>query len=150
MEVILLDEAWPLVVLKLKGEAKTEEDIHSVIKTWTHIYMESMSKNEKHRLIFDVRESKMVNVELIRIFSSFLERVKKLTENWMERTAILVSDDKIRLLIGLVFTVYKPIRPFKVFMEDSKAIEWALGTTPGEDPNGLKSKVIVQDSKIEL
>lgn len=142
MEVQYIDNTWPIVCIKIIGVPQNEEDIHKIINIWSQIYVRSMTCNEKFKLIFDAREASLKNIELLRTLAQFLIKVKLMTEKWMDRTSILVSEEKIRNLIKFVFLLYKPVRPFKVFTNPEKSIEWLQSSEPGEDPdkNFLKEK----------
>lgn len=142
MEVHYIDTTWPVVCIKIVGVPKDKEDIHKIINIWSQIYVRSMTCNEKFKLVFDAREASLNNVELLRVLAEFLIKVKLMTEQWMDRTSILVSEEKIRNLIKFVFLLYKPVRPFKVFTNAEKSLEWVQSDEPGEDPdkNFLKEK----------
>jgi hypothetical protein len=146
MEVIYNNDSWPLVILKMVGRPTTEEDIYRVIKLWAGIYTESMIKNEKYRLVFDVRESGIDKIQLLTHFATFLVKSKCMTEQWMERTSILVSDPSVSLLIKFVLNFYTPVRPFKVFTDDKECIEWTTSELPGEEPIKKLKKSSIKSS----
>lgn len=152
MEVRYIDEGWPVVVLKVIGEPQSEEDVQDIIRVWNTIITESMLKNERYRLVFDVRQSSLTKMELLKTLADFLIRVKSLNEKWMERTAILVGEERIKVFIKFVFMFYKPVRPFKVFTNDRNSLEWLASNDPGDDPerNFLKEKKAIKDSKISF
>lgn len=132
MDLVYISDNWPAVVIKVIGSPETEEHAHKVISQWTSIYMESMTRNEKYKLVFDIREATVNNFEILRHLAVFLIKVKNLTEKWMDRTAILVSDDNIKRILKFVFVLYKPVRPFKIFTDDVKALTWLASGDPGD------------------
>lgn len=132
MDLIYISEDWPAVVIKIIGSPETDEDVHRVITQWTSIYTESMVRNEKYKLVFDIRDAQVNNFEVLRQLALFLIKVKGLTEKWMDRTAILVSDDNIKRILRFVFVLYKPVRPFKIFSEDVRALTWLASGEPGD------------------
>lgn len=145
MEISIDD--WPVVVFKLIKEPEDEETVNTIIKQWTEIYIESMKRNEKFRLVFDVTRITSIKLEFLKLIGSFLIKVKSLTESWMNRTVIIVSDDNIYRLISFVFTFYKPVRPFKVFKNHIEAIEWVISEEPGET---FENKLASKKSKSEF
>ena len=69
----------------------------------------------------------------------------------MDKTAIIVSNQSIQLLIQFVFRIYKAVRPFKIFngKEDlSKAILW-LNTDDKGDLEIFDSKAADIDEELK-
>lgn len=134
MKVIYNSDSWPIVSIKVEGIPKTDEDMIEITKVWTQIYMESMVKGEKFKLIFDILESGLDRIELLKHIATFLVNVKSLTEQWMDRTVILVKGTNIRTMLNFVFMLYKPVRPFKVYTDPKDALVWLISENPGDKP----------------
>ena len=118
---------WPIVVLTISGKPVNDSDFMNFLESWKLIYIESMTKGERFKLIFDVRLAEMITFEHLKQLGKWLQKMKELTERWMDRTAIIVSNDSIQVLIQFVFTLYKAVRPFKIFTDKknlSDAILW--------------------------
>lgn len=146
---------WPIVVLTADGSPKKESEIKSLLDGWSLIYQTSQQKREKFRFIIDVRQVTQIDIKYIMMIAKFLIKNKKLTETWMDRTAVLVSSNSIKLLIKFVFTFYKPVRPFKVFNHEEvrKSFDWVTSDCPGdseEDINRLKEKIPLKHSNINF
>lgn len=152
MEFFCNDSHFPLVIFKVIGEVKSSEDIHKITRRWTEIYTLSMIKKQSFRLIFDASQVKISEIKLLKPMAEFLIKVKNLTEMFMDRTAIIVSDDKIKTFIRFVFNFYKPVKPFKVFTDQEKAANWVASNEPGDDPdkNFLKEKREIKESNISF
>jgi len=119
---------------------KSKKDVETFLLEWQSIYTKCMEDNCKYALLFDTRKVESFDLSYLGLMADWLKRVKGLTEKWMERTAIVVSNPFIKTFIGLVFKIYKPVRPFKVFGggETQRAMEWALSTQEGDDPESIK------------
>lgn len=117
---------WPIVILTINGKPKDDLDFNTFLEKWKLIYIDSMTKGERYKLIFDVRLAEMVRFDHLTKLGKWLKSVEHLTETWMDRTAIIVANPSIKLLIQFVFRIYKAVRPFKIFGENelADAIKW--------------------------
>ena len=100
---------WPIVILTIKGSPTSDKDMTGFLKQWESLYHISMEKNERYKLIFDTRDASMIKIPYIRQMGKWLVKMKSLTETWMDRTAIIVSNPSIQLLIQFVFKIYKAV-----------------------------------------
>ena len=119
------------------------EDVELFLKEWEKVYTKCMEDNCKYTLVFDTRKVSKFDIKYLKLMGKWLKKMKTMTENWMDRTAIIVSNPIIKGFISFVFLIYKPVRPFKVFASDElvKSIEWSLSKNPGDDPEKLMSDV---------
>ena len=126
---------WPLVVITVEGAPDSEENMSNFLKEWAQLYHESMVTNKRYRLLFDSRKAEKVEVKYLMMMAKFLLKMKTFTEQWMEKTGILVCSPTIKLLIQIVFKFYKAVRPFKVFNKADEALEWVLNDEDGDEKN---------------
>ena len=121
---------------------KSSKEVEEFLNEWQTIYTRCMESECKYALLFDTRKVGSFDLSYLGQMTKWLGKMKGLTEQWMDRTAIIVSNPLIKTFIGMVFAVYKPVRPFKVFTkkETQRAMEWALSTDPGDRPETLKVK----------
>lgn len=128
---------FPVVVLTINGGPQSDKDMNDFLNAWQSIYILSMQKLERYKLIFDVRQAGMLPLHYLKMMVVWLIKVKELTEKWMDRTAIIVKDEGIRILIQFAFTIYKAQRPFKVFkhVELNNAFNWVNSQDEGDPTN---------------
>lgn len=144
---------WPLVILTIEGAPKDDEEMKKFLEDWGRIYHLSMEKNERYKLLYDVRQAKAVEIRHLVQMGNWLSTMKSLTEKWMDRTAILVSSPTIKLLIQFVFKIYKAVRPFKVFNSPENTIEWLMSEEEGDETNNkfsLNDLNLPHNGKIEF
>ena len=117
--------AFPLVVLTTNGKmTDDEETLNKFINDWGCLARQSSERNERHRLLIDVRMTPHVAFKCITHLVKTLVNDRLNIEKWMERTAVLVSSNVVEGLISAILAVYKPVRPFRVFRKCPKAISW--------------------------
>lgn len=124
-----------LVILTV-NTPQSSEDVEQFLKEWEKIYDKCKNDKCKYTLLFDTREVAPFDPSYLVQIGRWLKKVKILTEVWMDCTAIVVSTPMIKTFIDIVFEVYKPVRPFKVFSktELKPALQWALtGTLPAPE-----------------
>lgn len=125
---------WPVVVLTISGSPSSDEDMNLFLTEWQNLYIISMQKSQRYKLIFDARNAGVVTFNHLKMMGEWLSKIKHLTEMWMDRTAIIVSNPTIKLIIQFVFTFYKAVRPFKVFHESclENAFIWVNSDDDGD------------------
>lgn len=139
---------WPIIVLTINGSPKNDKDMKSFLLTWQNLYVTSMQNEERYKLIFDARNASIIKLKYLQAMGEWLSKIKHLTETWMDRTAIIVSNDSIQLLIQFVFQIYKAVRPFKVFngKHVEKAFKWVVSDEEGDATD--TGKVSLGDLKL--
>lgn len=117
---------WPIVILTAEGYPENESQMSGFLHEWGVLYSNSSEKNAKFKLFIDIRSLDSVDVKYLIMIAQFLVKSKKQTETWMDRTGILVSSGIIKQLLDFVFSIYKPIRPFKIFNDATEAMKWVI------------------------
>ncbi len=149
------NDQWPLVVLSCSGSPKSDKEMREMLEGWSNIYKLSGESGVRFKFVIDVREVSSIDIKYLIMIARFLTENKKLTENWMDKTAIIVSSNNIKFFIKFVFKIYKPVRPFKVFGKDDtkECFEWVIGDKKGDDVeeiNKLKEKKVVVNSSVKF
>ena len=124
MKSTFITERWPLVICTIIGKVNEEESFQNYLTSWSRLYLTASEGRGKFSLLFDIRELSGVDMKYLLGQAMFLKKTKKLTEKWLNKSAILVSKNSVRRILDFVFTIYRPVRPFKFFTDISKALEW--------------------------
>lgn len=138
---------WPIVIMTLKGGPQSDEDMRLFLTEWQNVYSEAMIHNKRYKLLFDAREAGNIQPKYLMALGKWLSSVKSLSEQWMDRTAIIISNNLIRTLIKFVFNFYKAVRPFKVFSNDEigQSVIWLKESQCNGDLGEYKSDVSLSD-----
>lgn len=128
---------WPLCILTAEGKPSSEEEFRNLLNGWSELYTQSKETGQKFKFLIDVRGVNGVDLKYMVMMGKFLLNSKELTEEWMDRTAVLVSNKNIKMLIKFVFTLYKPVRPFKVFNEAEKSLQWLVNDEKGDSESDV-------------
>ena len=129
---------WPVVVLTIDG-APNEEEMELFLKDWEKLYTKSMETNIRYKLLFDARKASTIELKHLVRMGKWLMTMKTLTETWMDRTGIMISNPTVKMLIQFVFKFYKAVRPFKIFSEPEETLEWILSDLPGDENESILS-----------
>ena len=113
MDCTFVKENWPIVYFKLKGDVN-KEGFDNFLNEWSSLYVKSSEINQKFTLIVDINEIGKVSPRYVMEIGKFLNKIKKLTEAWMEKTIIITEQTFINSLLNILFTFYTPVRPFQI------------------------------------
>lgn len=119
---------WPIVTLTAEGSPENDEQISRFFDGWTNLYSTSIETKTRFKFFIDIRELTSVDMKYLIMISKYLVKMKKVTESWMDRTGILVSSNIIKQLLDFVFTIYKPVRPFKIFNDPVEGLTWVINS----------------------
>jgi len=135
MDVECDKSRFPLAVIRLDGPCRRQVDFQTFTNHWSSLYLDSVEQQQKFRLVIDARKLGKVDITYLYGMAKFLMHAKKLTETWMDRTAVWVSSKRIKKLLHFVFKFYKPVRPFKIFNfdEETAVFNWVTGNECGEE-----------------
>lgn len=135
MDVECDKSQFPLAVLRLDGPCRRQVDFQAFTNHWSTLYLDSVEQKQKFRLVIDARKLGKVDIKYLYGMAKFLMHAKKLTETWMDRTAVWVSSSRVKKLLHFVFKFYKPVRPFKIFGPEDEAgvFNWVLSNEHGEE-----------------
>lgn len=121
---------WPIVILTAEGFPDNDSQMTRFLDEWNTLYSKSIETRSRFKMFIDIRELKTVELKYLMMIAQFLVKAKKQTEKWMDRTGILVgSGGIIKPLLEFVFGIYKPIRPFKIFDDATKAMGWVINNS---------------------
>ena len=126
-------DQWPVVICTIAGRVNNEEAFQSYLTNWSKLYLKASDKKTKFSLVFDIRKLDGVDMKYLLGQAMFLKKTKSLTELWLNRSSILVNKPSIRRILDFVFTIYRPIRPFKVFTDPCKAFQWVQSSEEGDE-----------------
>jgi len=143
---------FPLILLTIEGSPQSMEEMNLFLKAWEELYKEAEVTNKPYKLVFDVREGVLSIKDLLylRRLGMWLIEVQEKTKKHMDRTAIIVKSDIIQKFLYLVFKVYKPIRPFKLFRSLDGVKEWIWSQAPGDKVEDMEpEEMSPQENTIE-
>lgn len=125
---------FPLIILTIEASPCSMDEMELFLKKWEELYDKSRETNERYKLIFDVRKAtvSLKDTQYLQRLGGWLTEHKIETETHMDRTAILVSNDTIRLLLNVVFVLYRPVRPYKIFNDINLVKKWVVSDEQGD------------------
>ena len=118
---------FPLVVLTIKGKPESKEEFSKFFRDWEKIFDISKNKNEKHKLLFDIRNSGRATPQQMITTVKWLHKQKHNINQYMEKTAVISNT---QFMIKMMLKLYTPSKPLKVFngTQTKQTIEWILGS----------------------
>lgn len=93
----------PKVLITLNGNID-EESFEHFIQEWTSL----ISNNEEYYFIFETEKCEYVNVKYLFKMAAFIKKVKKLPEQKLQRSIIIMRNSALKTLLKLLFSVQRP------------------------------------------
>jgi hypothetical protein len=151
-------DQFPVIILTIVGAPKTMDEMNAFLHRWQDLYTKSMQEDKKLKLLFDVRRGEAGVKEHVyfKRLAEWLHKVEPLTIKLLDKTVIIVMNDYIKFAFQVLFTWYKPTRPYKIFKvllqnEASgslrKAYDWLL--SDDEHGDELETQLAVDAFKEE-
>lgn len=129
-------ENFPLIILTIQGHPQNMEDMNKFLTTWQTLYTRSMNENKPYKLLFDVRQAvlTMEATKYMNRLAEWLGTMRPLAEKWMDRTAILCQSNTVKIFLKILFRLYPPAKPYKIFQENElkRAMKWIYSSDSGD------------------
>jgi len=141
---------FPLIILTIRGHPESMDEMEAFLATWETLYTKSIEMGKRYKLVFDVREGDLNLIRdwyYLRRLGYWLIQMKEKTEQYMDRTAIIVESDSIRKFFHFVFFFYRPVRPWKMFTSIQGICEWVYSEDPGDDVNEIMNESCENDEE---
>lgn len=86
----------------------TKAEFENYINIFDSIY----EKEEKFKVIFDLRQSKFKDVCYSKMNNMYMKKNLDNTQKYIEKTSIIITSSFIKTLLKrFIFAIYKPIKP---------------------------------------
>lgn len=126
------DSEWPVVKFNFNGDIQPSDNnnFEKFLEAWSNLYLKSSDTGKKFKLFLDVKDIELSDARYAMGFSTFLKETKPLITHWMDRTCIFNKNGTvIKHFLQLIFSLYKPTRPFKYFDDEDLAMDWLKNST---------------------
>jgi hypothetical protein len=101
-------------VLVTFGKLNSTEEFNILTNEWLRLY----DKKIPFTFIFDSSNLEVYNLKYSFKMSSFIYRLKKEPEQYLQRSIILVTNSFIQNLLDLIFFIQSPVAPVYIVREN--------------------------------
>ena len=116
---------FPIVYVTFSGKINSEEEFDEFLQSWLDLYHDQ----EDFSFIFDTREMSYPDIKYCFKMTFFIKRLRKESYHYLQKSLILVNDNRIKRLLDFVFTMQSPVAPVYLWLTeetDEKTIHQKL------------------------
>jgi|TARA_Y100000389_G_C17306052_1_gene435473 hypothetical protein len=100
-------DKFPLVFVTFSESLNTEEEFDEFLKGWLLLY-----HNRKDFIfIFDTRIMKNISPKYCIKIALFIRKLKKEPHHYLQKSLIIMNDNRIKRLLDMVFSLQAPVAP---------------------------------------
>jgi len=111
-------DKFPLVLVNF-NESITNEEFDNFLKTWLILYQNKTDFS----FIFDTRGMGIISPLYSIKMALFIKKLRKQEYHYLQKSLIIVNDNRIRNLLDIIFTLQAPVAPVYLWLTDSQIIE---------------------------
>ena len=106
---------FPIVDVKFNGKLEEDNQYYNFIRQWTILYQ----RKQKFKFIFDTTNCGYVNIKYAFMMPNFIQKLKKLPVQYLEKSVIIYNNSWIKYLLVLIFKIQKPVAPVYLISKDN-------------------------------
>tara|TARA_Y100000591_G_C21456867_1_gene508812 strand:+ start:34 stop:465 length:432 start_codon:yes stop_codon:yes gene_type:complete len=100
-------DKFPFVFVTFSESLNTEEEFDEFLKGWLLLY-----HNRKDFIfIFDTRNMKNISPKYCIKIALFIRKLKKQPYHYLQKSLIIINDNRIKRLLDMVFSLQAPVAP---------------------------------------
>tara|TARA_B110000977_G_C11044231_1_gene479976 strand:+ start:48 stop:500 length:453 start_codon:yes stop_codon:yes gene_type:complete len=107
-------DKFPLVYVIFSESLASEEEFDNFLKEWLVLY----HNQNNFMYIFDTRMMKIISPIYSLKMAFFIKKLRKQPIHYLEKSLILVNDNRIKKLLDMVFTLQSPVAPVYLWMTE--------------------------------
>jgi len=96
------------------GKLETNEEFNILTNEWLRLYEQKIP----FTFIFDSSNLEVYNIKYSFKMSSFIYRLKKEPEQYLQKSIILINNSFIQYLLDLIFYIQSPVAPVYIVKEN--------------------------------
>jgi hypothetical protein len=104
-------DEFPLVKVVFEEGPKTMEDFEEFTNGWLDLY----EKREMFTFLFDTTKMKDPAYKYAIKMSQFIRELKKKETQYLDKSVILINNNKIKYLLDAIFAIQKPVAPVYIY-----------------------------------
>ena len=97
-------DSFPIVKVSINGIPQNNE-FDEFLQGWLDLY----NRNEFFTFIFDIRDIGDINIIYCFKMSLFIKNIRKENPQYLEKSIILINNEKIKNLLYIIFTLQGPV-----------------------------------------
>ena len=105
---------FPIVYVTFSGKINSEKEFDDFLQAWLDLYHDQ----DNFSFIFDTREMSYPDIKYCFKMTFFIKRLRKESYHYLQKSLILVNDNRIKRLLDFVFTMQSPVAPVYLWLTE--------------------------------
>ena len=110
--------SFPLVKVKIVG-VPNDNDFDEFLRQWLLLYEEM----NEYLFLFDIRELGDVSLKYCVKMSMFIYRLRKREHQYLQKSVIVLNDNKIQRLLDFIFAIQSPVADVFIYNNNTDSID---------------------------
>ena len=105
------NDNFPIVNVKLHEGPTNESEYNSFINEWLRLY----DDQKDFTFVFDTTTMINPSYKYALKMPMFIKRLKKREKQYLQKSIILINDNKIKYMLDFIFLVQSPVAPVYIY-----------------------------------
>lgn len=116
---------FPLIKVEIIS-MDSQKAVDSFIEKFDKVFELAITKQQKFGIIFDAKKIGNVSLANIKQISNFMTTREEKSKVYINRTAIVITSWLSRKLLGILFSLKKPVTECKIFKTTNEGLKWVV------------------------
>lgn len=103
------DAGYPIVEVHMEGTIQNDEEFEEFLQGWRDLYL----RGRDYVFIFDTRKVGFVSMKYAFKMASFIKELKEHETQYLKRSAIIVGNWWVKVLLKIIFLLQSPVCPIE-------------------------------------
>lgn len=103
------DAGYPIVEVHMEGTINSDEEFEEFLQGWRDLYL----RGRDYVFIFDTRKVGFVSMKYAFKMASFIKELKEHETQYLKRSAIIVGNWWVKVLLKIIFVLQSPVCPIE-------------------------------------
>ena len=115
--------SFPIVKVTLNKGPNSDKEFDDFLNQWTELYNEG----KDFTFIFETMEMKDPHINYAIKMAQFIKNLKNRDHQYLEKSIILINNNKIRYLLDFIFMIQSPVAPIYIYNISNGEIDIEIG-----------------------
>lgn len=116
---------FPIVKVKFNEGPNSDEEFDDFLNQWTQLYEE---RND-FTFLFETMDMRNPHIKYAIKMSQFIKRLKNNDHQYLQKSIILINNNKIKYLLDFIFMIQSPVAPIYIYNISNDNFDIETGLT---------------------
>lgn len=116
---------FPIVKVTFNEGPNSDEEFDDFLNQWTQLYEE----RDDFTFLFETMEMRNPHIKYAIKMSQFIKRLKNNDHQYLQKSIILINNNKIKYLLDFIFMIQSPVAPIYIYNISNDNFDIETGLT---------------------